>query len=155
MNGYLIEMEVMKLKGTLIRRAQVRIFALFLILSWVSLEGCAGPRLSYLGPVSIVYPENRLIEIELKSFSFQPNHIAILQYHTPIVFRLTNTAVIKHNFTLIDHHKIIIENVDLKPGESITINVKSLAPGSYIFYCNRVLHRRFGGMEGMLMVLGE
>ena len=143
------------MKGTFNCFEQIRIFRLLLILTCIFLGGCASPRLSLLGPVYIVYPENRHIDIELKNFSFQPNHIAILKNQSPLGFRLTNTATIKHNLTLIDHHKIIIANVDLMPKESTTINIKLLAPGSYIFYCNRFLHRLFGKMEGMLMVLEE
>ena len=112
---------------------------------------CASPRPPLLGPAYIVYPENRLINIETKSFSFLPNHIAILGNHSPITFRLTNTADIKHNFTLIDHQKKVIVSIDLKPKESIITTLPTLAPGNYIFYCDRFLHRR-GGMEGMLMV---
>ncbi len=142
------------MKRTYIYIKQTSVFCLLLILTWGFLGGCVGPGLPHLGPVYIVYPENRIIDIELRSFSFQPDHIAILQNHQfPLIFRLTNIADIKHNFTLIDHHKIIIANVDLMPGEFITIEIKPLAPGSYTFYCNR--HRRFGKMEGMLMVLGE
>ncbi len=65
---------------------------------------CA-PRFSLLGPVYLVYPENRFIDIEFRSFSFEPNHFMILQNHSPITLRLKNTAKIKHNFTLRDGQK--------------------------------------------------
>ncbi len=144
----------MKMKRTDLHFRQTGVF-LLLILAWGFLGGCAGPRASGFGAVNIVYPEDRAIDIELKSFSFQPDHIAILEYQSPIVFRLTNTANIIHNFTLIDRHRIIIANVDLGPGESTTIEVRPLSYGNYTFYCNRFLHRRFGKMEGMLMVLPQ
>ncbi len=48
--------------------------------------------------------------------------------------------------------KKILVNVDLRPMESTTLTIETLKPGNYIFYCNRFLHRLFGGMEGMLMV---
>jgi plastocyanin len=104
------------------------------------------------GPVYLAYPENRPIEIELRNFSFYPNHIAVFQNDSPLAFGLINTADAAHNFTLIDNHKNILLSVDLGPQESDTVTVKSLDLGNYTFYCNKFLHRS-GGMEGMLMVV--
>lgn len=112
------------------------------------LSGCA-PRV-IPGPVYL-YPKGEPIDIELKSFSFYPTHIAILKGQSPLTFQLKNTSSIKHNFTLIDGQKRILINVDLMPDESRNISVEPLEPGNYVFYCNRFLHRR-KGMEGMLMV---
>lgn len=120
-----------------------------LIMATVILWNCA-PRVT-LGPVHLIYPEIRPIEIELKSFSFQPNHIALLENRSPYTFRLTNTANTWHNFTLIDPQKKVLLKKDLKSKESIAFDIESLDPGNYTFYCNRCLHR-FLGMEGMLMV---
>jgi uncharacterized cupredoxin-like copper-binding protein len=104
------------------------------------------------GPVYF-YPKVEPIEIELRSFSFYPNHIALLKTESslPFTFRLNNSAQIKHNFTLIDSHKKILINVDLMPNESTTVNINPLESGNYRFYCDRFLHRS-AGMEGMLMV---
>jgi plastocyanin len=104
------------------------------------------------GPVYLAYPENRPVEIELRNFSFNPNHIAAFQNQSPLTFRLTNTADIPHNFTLENNPKSILLIVDLNSKESDTVSIKSLQPGNYTFYCNKFLHRR-GGMEGMLMVI--
>lgn len=106
---------------------------------------------SALGPAYLIYPEDRPIKIELRSFSFEPNHFVILQNHSPFTLRLTNTADTLHNFTLIDPRKDVILKKDLIPNESITFTVEPLSPGDYLFYCNRFLHRH-RGMEGMLMV---
>jgi len=105
------------------------------------------------GPVYLAYSEVRPIDIELRNFSFNPNHIAVFQNQSPLTFRLTNTADAAHNFTLIDNQENILLSVDLGPKESDTVTIKFLHPGNYTFYCNKFLHRRFGGMEGMLMVL--
>jgi len=114
------------------------------------LSNCA-PRV-IPGPVYF-YPKVERIEIELRNFSFYPNHIAILKAETPIsfTFRLNNSAQIKHNFTLMDDQKNILISVDVMPNESRTVNINPLEPGHYRFYCNRFLHRR-QGMEGMFMV---
>jgi len=123
---------------------------IFLILmTTLILTNCA-PR-SALGPAYLIYPEIRPIKIELRSFSFEPNHVVILQSHSPFTFRLTNTADTLHNFTLLDPRRNVILKKHLKPKESITFTIEPLDPGNYVFYCNRFLHRH-KGMEGMLMV---
>ena len=118
------------------------------LMAMLILSNCA-PRV-IPGPVYL-YPKVEPIDIELKSFSFYPNHIAILRDQSPFIFRLKNTAQIKHNFTLIDRRKNILINVDLMPDESTIVTNEPLEPGNYTFYCNRFLHRG-AGMEGMLMV---
>jgi plastocyanin len=123
---------------------------IFLILmTTLILTNCA-PR-SALGPTYLIYPEIRSIEIELRSFSFQPNHMVVLQNQASFTFRLTNTADTLHNFTLLDLQENVILKKDLQPNESITFTIEPLSPGNYLFYCNRFLHRH-KGMEGMLMV---
>ena len=123
---------------------------IFLILMTTLILANCAPR-SALGPVYLIYPEIRPIEIELRSFSFQPNHVVILRNHSPFTFRLTNNADTQHNFTLLDDHKNVILTRDLKPKESISFSIEPFGPGNYVFYCNRFLHRH-KGMEGMLMV---
>lgn len=118
------------------------------LMAMLILSNCA-PRV-IPGPVYL-YPKVEPVDIELKSFSFQPNHIAILRDESPFIFRLKNTAQIKHNFTLIGKQKNILINVDLTTNESTIVTLEPLEPGNYTFYCNRFLHRR-GGMEGMFMV---
>ncbi len=124
--------------------------AVLILIELLILSSCA-PR-EIPGPVYF-YPKVEPIDIELKSFSFYPNHIAILKDQSPFfIFLLRNTAQIKHNFTLINSRKKILMNVDVMPDESTTVTIEPLAIGNYTFYCNRFLHRRGGGMEGMFMV---
>jgi len=123
---------------------------IFLILMTTFIFASCGPR-SALGPAHLIYPEIRPIKIELRSFSFEPNHVVILRNHSPFTFRLTNTADTLHNFTLLDLQENVILKKDLIPSESITFTIEPLSPGNYLFYCNRFLHRH-KGMEGMLMV---
>ena len=122
---------------------------ILILIALLILSNCA-PRV-IPGPVYL-YPKVEPVDIELKSFSFQPNHIAILRDQSPFIFRLKNTAQIKHNFTLIDSQKNILISVDLMPNESTTVTIEPPEPDNYTFYCNRFLHRRGGGMEGMFMV---
>ncbi len=125
---------------------------LLFILAILFLGSCT-PRLAP-GPTHLIYPETSPFDLELRSFSFQPNHIAVLQelQDQPLItLRLNNTARIKHNFTLIDNRKNILVKIDLMPKESTIITIKSPDPGNYVFYCSRFLHR-FLGMEGAFMV---
>ena len=124
-------------------------FTFLVLMTTLILASCA-PR-SALGPAYLIYPEIRPIKIELRSFSFQPNHMLVLQNQAPFTFRLTNTADTLHNFTLLDPRKNVLLKKDLIPNESITFTIEPLSPGNYLFYCNRFLHRH-KGMEGMLMV---
>jgi len=128
---------------------EMNLHIVVLILIALSILSNCAPRV-IPGPVYL-YPKVEPIDIELKSFSFEPNHIAILKDQSPFIFRLKNTAQIKHNFTLIDSPKNTLINVDLMPDESTIVTIEPLGPGNYRFYCNRFLHRR-GGMEGMFMV---
>ena len=125
----------------------MRIVVIILMVMLI-LSNC-GPRV-IPGPVYL-YPKVEPVDIELKSFSFYPNHIAILRDQSPFIFHLKNTAQIKHNFTLIDSQKNTMIIVNLMPNESTTVTIEPLEPGNYTFYCNRFLHRR-GSMEGMLMI---
>ena len=138
--------EVKVIAGT---KEGIRRSIFLIMMTTLIFANCAPP--SALGPVYLIYPEIRPIEIELRSFSFEPNHFVILQNHSPFTFRLTNTADTLHNFTLIDLQKNVILRKDLKPKESITFTIEPLSPGNYQFYCNRFFHRH-KGMEGMLMV---
>ncbi len=105
-----------------------------------------------LGPAYLIYPEENTVDIELKSYSFQPNHLVVLDNDSRnVTIRLLNTARTKHNFTLIDKKKNVIVTVDLMPYESARVTIGPLSSGNYKFYCNRFPHR-FLGMEGMLMV---
>lgn len=128
---------------------EMKIYAVVLILiALLILSNCA-PR-AIPGPVYL-HPKVEPVDIELKSFSFYPNHIAILKDQSPFTFCLRNTSRIKHNFTLIDGQKNILISVDLMPNRSILMAIEPLDPGNYTFYCNRFLHLR-RGMEGMFMV---
>ena len=123
---------------------------IILLMATLILSNCA-PRV-IPGPVYF-YPKVEPLEIELRNFSFYPNHIAILKAEPriPFTFWLNNSASIEHNFTLMDDRKNILINVDVMPNESRIININPPESGNYRFYCNRFLHRS-ANMEGMFMV---
>ena len=121
-----------------------------ILIALLTLSNCA-PRV-IPGPVYL-YPKVEPVDIELKNFSFQPNHIAILKHGAsfPFRFQLSNSAQIKHNFTLMNSQKNVLISIDVMPNRSTTVTVEAPDTGNYSFYCNRFLHRFFG-MEGMFMV---
>ena len=100
-------------------------------LTMLMLLGCA-PRV-VLGPVYL-YPKVEPIEIELRSFSFYPNHIAIFRDQSPFTFLLKNTSEVKHNFTLGASHKNIFVSIDVKPNKSTVVSIEPPDAGNYIFY---------------------
>jgi uncharacterized cupredoxin-like copper-binding protein len=130
-----------------LKETNIHIVVIILMAMLIS-SNCA-PRV-IPGPVYL-YPKVEPIDIELRSFSFYPNHIAILRDQSPFTFRLKNTAQVKHNFTLMDDHKNVLISIDVMPNKSTMVTIEPPDTDNYIFYCNRFLHRFFG-MEGMLMV---
>ena len=126
----------------------MRASVLFL-LSVTATVGCAHTH--SLGPAYIFFSRSDQPEIELRSYSFSPDHLVILDDHSPVTLRLINIADTGHNFTLLDPEKGVIVSKNLNSEESATISLNSLGKGNYVFYCNRFRHRH-RGMEGMLMI---
>jgi plastocyanin len=122
---------------------------IFIILTTTLVLSSCTPR-PVPGPVYL-YPKVEPIDIELASYSFYPNHIAVIKNDSTFTIRLKNTDKIKHNFTLIDSQKDILTSIDVMPNKSTAVTIESPDPGNYTFYCKRFPHR-FLGMEGMLMV---
>ena len=123
--------------------------SVFLALAGMFFTSCAD-RVS-LGPAHLISRSNQPATIELRTYSFNPNHVVILHTVSPRILRLTNTADTWHNFTLVDPEDKVILSRNLDPRESIMIRLDSLPSANYLFYCNRFLHR-YRGMEGMLMI---
>jgi hypothetical protein len=96
-----------------------------------------------------IYQREQPVEIELRDYSFEPNHLVVLGNPSPIRLLLKNTAGGMHNFTLMAPDRRIIVSEDVKPKTSITVDVGPLKSDNYAFYCS--LHQ-YRGMEGMLMI---
>jgi len=103
-----------------LRKGKLQI-AVFIFLRVLLLRGCAS-RVA-LGPVYL-YAKVDPIDIELRSFSFYPNHIAILRDQSPFTFLLKNTSEVKHNFTLRASHKNIFVSIDVMPNKSIVVTIE-------------------------------
>ena len=117
----------------------------FFVLWAMLLTSCA-PR---LGP-AYIFHRDEPIEIELKDFSFRPNHFVVLEDQSPVVLLLRNTDEVRHNFTLMSSDRAFILSKDLQAKESAAVSLESLKPGNnYAIYCFFHQHR---GIEGMLMV---
>ncbi|OGP57532.1 MAG: hypothetical protein A2162_12205 [Deltaproteobacteria bacterium RBG_13_52_11b] len=129
--------------------SRLLIAAVSFLLAVMVTAGCTPTR--SLGPVYIFPRGDQPAAIEVKVFSFDPNHLVILHDYAPASIRLSNTNDTWHNFTLTDPQEKVILSKNVIPKESITIRLDSLNPGNYVFYCNRFLHR-LQGMEGMLMI---
>jgi plastocyanin len=120
--------------------------AFLLLLIGLFLAGCT-PRAN-LGP-TYIFHRGEPIEMELKNFSFTPNHLVVRGNQSFVILLLKNSDDIPHNFTLMSTDRNIILSQDVKPKESSTVTIGFPNPENYTVYCALHHHR---GMEGMLMI---
>jgi FtsP/CotA-like multicopper oxidase with cupredoxin domain len=91
-------------------------------------------------------PEEVIASIELNEFSIlgdltvDPGNVTIT---------LTNTGTMIHNLVFDDGTR----SPDLNPGETVTLEVGELEPGTYTIFCDIAGHRA-AGMEAFLVVTG-
>ncbi len=129
------------------RAAAMKMVRWSVLLLVLFLASCA--QRVHLGPAHL-FRHGEPIEIELKSFSFEPNHIVVLNHQSPITLVLRNTDDVQHNFTLMAPDRTSILSKDLQPKESAIVSIESLRSGkNYVFYCS---FHQYQGMEGMLML---
>ena len=124
--------------------ASMKIYTFFVLWSVMVLASCA-PR---VGP-AYIYHRAQPVEIELKNFSFSPDHFVVLGNESPITLLLKNESSLPHNFTLMASDRTVVLSKDLDPDTLVTLNIESLKPVNYLFYCS--FHQQ-KGMQGMMMV---
>jgi uncharacterized cupredoxin-like copper-binding protein len=117
----------------------------FLLLGFILVLTSCAPRVG----TANIYHRDQPIEIELQNFSFSPDHFVVLGNESPILLSLRNTSNVQHNFTLMAPDRTFTLSKDLEPNSMVTLNIESLKPDNYLFYCSFHQHR---GMEGMMMV---
>ncbi|HEY6634091.1 MAG TPA: multicopper oxidase domain-containing protein [Acidimicrobiia bacterium] len=66
-----------------------------------------------------------------------------------LTITLTNSGTMIHNLVFEDG----LRSVDVSPGETVTLEVGELAPGTYVVFCDIAGHRA-AGMEAFLVVTG-
>jgi plastocyanin len=98
----------------------------------------------------------RSIAVRLGDYRFTPDSLSVKDGET-VQLELTNTdKLTPHNFTLKAETAGLDVDVDVSPGQTETVDITPLAPGTYTFYCNKKLiffkSHRDRGMEGTLVV---
>ncbi len=86
------------------------------------------------------------INVEVVSFAFRPNVIEVTA-GSPLKLIAHNTSGVTHNITILSQTNEPLKSVDVPAGQTVTVEVTLPAPGRYVFYCNKPMHRTFG-MEG-------
>jgi FtsP/CotA-like multicopper oxidase with cupredoxin domain len=85
-------------------------------------------------------------EIELSEFSITGD---LTVDPGDLTITLTNSGTMIHNLVFEDG----LRSVDVAPGETVTLEVGELAPGTYVVFCDIPGHRA-AGMEAFLVVTG-
>jgi plastocyanin len=112
------------------------------------ITGCAG-----LQPqVALSEKESKkVVEMKAESFKFEPNNIKAYGGDT-LIFRIENSSVMAHNFTITNPQQQILRSVDLPAGKMTEVRVTFAEPGIYVFYCDKPLHSSLG-MKGRVEVV--
>jgi FtsP/CotA-like multicopper oxidase with cupredoxin domain len=87
-------------------------------------------------------------QVQLSEFQISPSRIS-----APVGGKIvvTNNGSATHNFWI---GNTSLHTRDLKPGDSVTVDLKGVAKGSYPVYCNVPGHKE-AGMNGTLIVGGS
>lgn len=101
--------------------------------------------------VSIAGDEKNIVEVTADSFNFNPSIIEIKSKDT-IFLKITNISSSSHNFTVKNPAGEVIQNVELPPNKTITLEVNFKKPGTYEFYCDKPFHGMLG-MKGRFEVI--
>ncbi len=76
-----------------------------------------------------------------------------LKSNVPVTISVTNTTAHAHNLTVKDPEGHRVVDVKIPVGQTVDVPFAPTTPGTYIFYCNRALHRALGaGEEGIIEV---
>ena len=86
------------------------------------------------------------INVEVVSFAFRPKEIEVTA-GSPFKLIAHNTSGVTHNITILSQSNEPLKQVDVPAGQTVTLEVTLPAPGRYVFYCSKFMHRTFG-MEG-------
>ncbi len=93
---------------------------------------------------------NGTVAMQAANYSFTPSNIQLAAPGS-VTLQIANVAKGHHNFTLKDPSGVILQDVDLPPGQTVTLTVNLASAGTYTFYCNHPFHATFG-MKGQIKV---
>lgn len=91
------------------------------------------------------------VTIEMIRFTFRPD-VVTLRAGVPATIRAMSVSGIPHNITILSPDGQPLKAVDIPAKGTEILEVTLREPGSYVFYCDKFLHRWPFGMEGTLVV---
>ena len=87
-----------------------------------------------------------VVALKVVENAFDSNRLT-LKSNVPVTISVTNTTAQAHNMTIKDPEGHRVVDVKIPVGQTVDIPFAPTTPGTYIFYCNRALHRALGGGE--------
>lgn len=115
----------------------------------VSLVGCAGAPVERAAQP--LPAGGQAIRIEASGFTFRPD-VVTARAGMPLAITAVSESRIPHDITILALDGSILKRVDVPPKQTVAFDVMLNAPGRYVFYCSKFLHRRPFGMDGVLVV---
>ena len=77
------------------------------------------------------------IKIVLGSYFYSPNEI-IIQANKPVLIELENQSFLTpHNFVIGDPEMSMHHEINVSPGDTVSLRLLLASPGRYTFYCNK------------------
>lgn len=114
-------------------------------------------------PANVAWDRAQKLEVVLDDYSFTPSQL-VLRANQPYVLRLRNASGARHTFTAPEFFRTAAlgpggapaqlpaaGSVSVAAGETASLDVLPLRPGSYPLSCDRPLHSLFG-MTGTIVV---
>ena len=132
-------------RGQVDERSSRWVFVLLLLGSLAA--GCARAPVQE-GRAKSAGPGVEQIALEAVSFGFIPNRIRV-SAGADLRLRVKNTSAIEHNLTVLLPDGKVAKAVDVGSGEAAEFSFRTPAPGRYVIYCNKFLHRGLG-MKGVV-----
>lgn len=115
-------------------------------------------------PANVTWERAQTLEVVLDDYSFTPSQV-MLRASQPYVLRLRNASGSRHTFTAPEFFRTVAlgpggasaqphiagGSVSIAAGETASLDVLPLRPGTYPLTCDRPLHSLFG-MTGEIVV---
>ena len=97
-------------------------------------------------PPAAMAANRPVVALKVVENAFDSNRLT-LKSNVPVTISVTNTTAHAHNMTIKDPEGHRVVDVKIPVGQTVDIPFAPTTPGTYIFYCNRALHRALGGGE--------
>ena len=111
-----------------------------LLTAALALAACGGAGSATPSPSTSATPVS--ITVTLSDFKIEPSDFSAAG---PLAFAVTSAGPTPHNLTLRDaSNTTVAASLDLRTGESDSVEVPALAPGEYTLFCSFAGHESLG-----------